>query len=311
MKVDGVFSGGGIKAISFIGALQVAEEKGYQFERLAGTSAGAIISALLVAGYNSKDIQELVTNFNMKHFLDPRRTPIPFPALKWIKLYWKLGLYKGDALESWLSKILASRGIRTFGDLKEGSLQIVASDITRGRILTLPDDLHDYGLLPEKFPVAKAVRMSASLPYFFEPVKLYTTTGKRCLIVDGGVLSNFPIWLFENNIKAPIRPILGFQLGPALDHEHPHKVDNAIELFQALFETMKEAHDARYISEAVADNIIFIPVQKVMTTDFNLSSELISELISFGRKRAEVFLESWRYPKEPSNSSAPPFSLYK
>lgn len=310
MQVDGVFSGGGIKAISFIGALQVAEEQGYTFARLAGTSAGAIIASLIIAGYTSKEIEELINDIKLKSFLDPRKFVISFPALKWIRLYWKLGLYKGDALESWLEDVLAERGIRTFGDLPEGALRVVASDITKGRIITMPDDLSDYGILPENFSVAKAVRMSASLPYFFEPGKIYTATGKRCLVVDGGVLSNFPIWIFQDENTKPTRPILGFQLSTTLENRPPHKIKNAIGLFQALFETMKDAHDARYISEAHTADIIFIPVKQAMVTDFGLSQEKIQELISYGRERAEKFLTTWR--KTPIRTVPPsPFNNKK
>jgi NTE family protein len=294
MKVDGVFSGGGIKAISFIGALQVAEEKGYEFVRLAGTSAGAIIASLIMAGYTSNEIEELINDIKLKDFLDPRKAVINFPALKWLRLYWKLGLYKGDALEEWLESVLAAKGIKTFGDIPADSLRVIASDITKGRIITFPDDLKNYGILPERFSVAKAVRMSASLPYFFEPGKIYTANGKKSLIVDGGVLSNFPIWVFQDEHAKPIRPILGFQLSSKVENHPPHKIKNAIGLFQALFETMKDAHDARYISEAHAADIIFIPVKQTSTTDFGLSPDKINVLIDYGRERAEKFLNKWR-----------------
>lgn len=43
MLVDGVFSGGGIKGFAYVGAMQELEERGIQFNRVAGTSAGAIL----------------------------------------------------------------------------------------------------------------------------------------------------------------------------------------------------------------------------------------------------------------------------
>jgi NTE family protein len=51
MLIDGVFSGGGIKDFALIGAYQVLEENGFQFHRLAGTSAGAILAGFIAAGY--------------------------------------------------------------------------------------------------------------------------------------------------------------------------------------------------------------------------------------------------------------------
>jgi len=51
MNIDAVFSGGGVKAFAFIGALEAMEEKGLVIKRAAGTSAGAILASLVLAGY--------------------------------------------------------------------------------------------------------------------------------------------------------------------------------------------------------------------------------------------------------------------
>ena len=53
LKADAVFEGGGVKGIGLVGAVAFAEEKGYRWVNLAGTSAGAIVAALLAAGYNA------------------------------------------------------------------------------------------------------------------------------------------------------------------------------------------------------------------------------------------------------------------
>lgn len=54
-RVDAVFEGGGVKGIALIGAAAVIEASGYQFYNLAGTSAGAIVAALLGAGYTAAE----------------------------------------------------------------------------------------------------------------------------------------------------------------------------------------------------------------------------------------------------------------
>ena len=54
MLIDGVFSGGGLKGFALVGAYQVLEEKGYQFQRVAGTSAGAILASFIAAGYSAQ-----------------------------------------------------------------------------------------------------------------------------------------------------------------------------------------------------------------------------------------------------------------
>jgi NTE family protein len=66
-------------------------------------------------------------------------------------------------------------------------------------------------------------------------------------------------------------------------------------MFGALFETMKDAHDARYISRKHAKNIIFIPAQGVLLTEFELSNEKKQAMIALGKEAAKQFFKSWGY----------------
>src|SRR5690625_3178734 len=174
MKVDAVFSGGGVKAFAFIGALEALDEKDLQITRVAGSSAGAIVAGLIAAGYNVHEMKEITENLNLKELLDSDKLEKLFPFLKWISLYRSFGLYKGHAFENWLYQLLAKKGIYTFGDLEEDSLKLTVADLTLGRLVIIPDDLKKiYGILPERYSVAKAIRMSAGLPFFFRPEFIY------------------------------------------------------------------------------------------------------------------------------------------
>jgi NTE family protein len=294
MKIDGVFSGGGIKGFALVGAYQEIEKRGFQFERVAGTSAGSIIAALIAAGYKSDEMDKLLVELDLSKFLDARKTIIPFPFAKWLFVYWKLGLYKGNELENWIEEKLAAKGLKTFSDLPPQTLRFIASDLSNGRMVVLPEDLVKYGIAPESFSIAKAVRMSCSIPYFFEPVKLRSIDGMNVL-VDGGVLSNFPMWLFDRDNVQKLRPVLGIKLSPNEYEHEKHAIKNAIQLFGALFETMKDAHDSRYISRRHAKNIIFIPTDGVLATEFHLTDEKKQELLDLGRDAAEKFFKSWCY----------------
>ncbi|WP_394232925.1 patatin-like phospholipase family protein [Niallia oryzisoli] len=297
MYIDGVFSGGGIRGIALIGAIEEIEKRGYQFARVAGSSAGAIIAAFIAAGYKSKEIYQLVDEMDLKILLDERKSFLPFSLTKWVALYWSLGLYKGDALEMWLEETLARKGLRTFSDLPQQKLRFIASDITNSRLMVIPDDLDQYGLNPKSFSIARAIRMSCSIPYFFEPVRLKVDRETN-IIVDGGVLSNFPIWLFEDEHYQRERPIIGIKLSPKTDEVPKHKIDNAIQLFKALFETMKDAHDARHISSKQEKDIIFIPSTGVFATEFALTDEMKLQLVQQGRDCAIKFFNSWRYDRK-------------
>lgn len=294
MKIDGVFSGGGIKGFALIGAFEEIESRGLHFVRVAGTSAGSIIAALIAAGYTSKEVYEIIDEVDLSKLLDARKTIIPFKIAKWLLLYWKLGLYKGNELEKWIERKLEAKGIRSFGDLPPKALRVIASDLSNGRMVVLPDDLEKYGVTPASFPIARAIRMSCSIPYFFEPVKMRSLDGLN-VIVDGGVLSNFPMWLFDKENVKKIRPVLGVKLSSSEYNHEKHKTNNAIELFGALFETMKDAHDSRYISKKHAQNIIFIPTEGILTAEFNITEEKKHSLYELGRKHAKRFLDNWSY----------------
>ncbi len=140
MDVDGVFSGGGIKGYALLGACEVLEEQGITFNRLAGTSAGAIMAALgtsagaimaafIAAGYTSKEILKILNETKISTFLDQKKTIIPLPISKWLCLYWRMGLYQGKTLEDWIRQKLANKGVYTFSDLPKGKLRLIASDI--------------------------------------------------------------------------------------------------------------------------------------------------------------------------------------
>lgn len=286
MQIDGVFSGGGMKGYALVGAIKAAEDKGYLFKRVAGTSAGSIVAALVAAGLNSQEIYDILINAPRNSFLDASyRT---FPIIKWFLLYWKMGIYKGNAFEKWFTDVLATRNIHTFKDIERDSLRIIASDVSNNRIMVIPDDLPRYGINPDEFSVAKAVRMSISIPYVFQPVKI-----NKEVFVDGGLLSNFPIWLFEKEDEIPIRPVLGVQLTPKEKLEHNRKIRNAIELFSALFNSALNSHDLRYVSRKVEKNIIFIKLKEGVSADFDMPKSECEEILKIGENTAIKFFEKW------------------
>lgn len=297
LKVDGVFAGGGIKAFSFVGALRILEREGISFERLAGTSAGAIIASLVSAGYNSGEIEAIFDALDLRTILDPKYEDrnVFYQLVKWISLYRKMGLYNGHYLERWLSDVLAQKGVVTFGDLPPHSLKMIAADVANSELIVIPDDLPKYGLIQESFPIAKAIRISCSIPFFFQPVSIPNKYGKPPLLIDGGILSNFPIWLFVDRDRKQERPFIGFRLNESHHMLPPRKIKNAFSLLHSTVETMWKAHDQRYISKSVAKNIVFIPVENTSPIQFSLSNEEKESLIHFGEKQTEEFLRNWTF----------------
>lgn len=303
-KADGVFEGGGVKGIGLVGAVAKAEELGYQFENVAGTSAGAIVAALVAAGYNAQEMKEILQLLNYENFKDPGKLnilPLVGPVLR---LVFKKGLYLGEFIEAWLKEMLAEKGVHTFGDLViedyqdspkyRYKLRVIASDITSGEMLVLPQDISRFDLQPDDLEVARAVRMSACIPFFFEPVQLKAPGKVTNYIVDGGVLSNYPIWLFDEEHDAPAWPTFGFKLVEPQEGM-PRRITGPVTMLTALFATMMEAHDARYITDHNFARTIPIPTLGVKTTDFDLPDEKSDQLYQSGYTAAAEFFQRWDF----------------
>lgn len=304
MKINAVFQGGGVKAIGLAGAVAETEKRGFHFHHMAGTSSGSIVAALLAAGYTGQELKGIIQATPFTSFL--KQTWIH--QIHWIgpavRIFVKKGLYSGEALEEWVRQLLAAKNIRVFGDLEPNRLRIIASDISQGRLMVLPEDISQYGVDPKKFSIAKAIRMSTSIPYFFDPVMLRKRPALRkgepfskqfVYVVDGGILSNFPLWLFDKeNAKGQDKriPVIGYQLVGQTDHR-PRDIKGPISMFQALFGTMMDAHDERYIEDFNQFRTVKIPTLGVETTQFNISREKSDELFQSGVGAASRYFDRW------------------
>jgi len=218
MEINGVFEGGGVRGIALAGAAAATLDRGYSFHRAVGTSAGALVAALLVSGYGPDELEEEVAGLNWRRLLHP--TPMAsLPLLgKHLALMANKGVNSTSRIETVWSRLLLRKGIRTFGDLDEGVLQVVATDLTHGSGVAFPHCLPGYGIDPATFPVARAVVMSAAVPFLFAPVPLRDTlTGELVLFSDGAMAANYPIGVTQKD-----RPVFGFRLSPDGD-QHLHQ----------------------------------------------------------------------------------------
>ncbi|MWC30282.1 patatin-like phospholipase family protein [Paenibacillus sp. MMS18-CY102] len=300
MKADAVFEGGGVRGIALAGAIQLFEDAGYAWQRVAGTSVGAIVASLIASGYTAAELKSIITSMNYRKLLGKgvlNRIPLVGGGLS---LLFKLGLYVNEPLEQWLSELLQRKNVHTFSDLPRGKLTIIASDISNGKMLVLPDDLHDYGISPDQFPIATAVRMSTSIPFFFQPYRWRPPISIRpTYVVDGGILSNYPIWIFDT-AGVPRWPTFGFKLSERTTIANPNRIHGPFSLSRALFKTMLQAHDQRHVDEHGKSRTIFIPTGKITTTQFSLGPDEIAFLRYSGTRAAEKFLANWDFAEYKS-----------
>ncbi len=192
MKIKGVFEGGGVKGIAYVGALKRIEELGFEFSSVAGSSAGAIIASLIACGYNSEELNIVLmesnfSDFNASNFINK----IPLFG-KAYNIGRKYGIYKSTKLEKWLDELYLRKGVEYFDDL-DIDLKVVCTDVTNKKLAVFPDDLENY-FNDEKVRLSKIVTMSSSIPIYFRPININNT-----LFADGGVVSNYPIWIYNSS----------------------------------------------------------------------------------------------------------------
>jgi NTE family protein len=312
---DLVFEGGGVKGIGLAGAFAALTELGVTPKGVAGTSAGAITAALVAAGYTSAELDEILLHLPFAQFKDKDwqdRLGAPGQAISLLR---DKGIYEGAFLREWIAGLLEAKGVTRFGHVVDEEaedpaaryrLRVIASDVTHRRMLVLPDDAGHLGVDPEELEIAYAVRMSMSIPIFFEPVVHQNPrTGEEHLIVDGGMLSNFPVWLFDCEGRDPRWPTFGLMLvepdpkvpiGHRLaGEEHDVKRGSLIDYLKSLASTMMAAHDRLYLENATFARTIPIPTLGVGTTEFDIGPERVKSLYDSGHTAASEFLGKWDF----------------
>jgi NTE family protein len=305
-QADLVLEGGGVKGVGLIGAISVLEDAGYTFRRIAGTSAGAIIGSFLAAGMRAADLREVITTLDYRKFRQRtalRKVPIVGEPLA---LWFQRGLYSSSYVHSFVAGHLADHGVRTFADLREDDpdssldpkeryrLIVHASDVSRSRLLRLPWDYQsDFGLDPDAQPVADAVRASASIPLFFNPVKQQLTSGRPSWLVDGGMLSNFPLEVFDRTDGQPERwETIGIKLSA---EKHPgavlHQATGLVSLTEAMVTTLTHWYDQAHLDDPkVVARTIFVDTTGYRSTDFSITREAQDHLYENGRAAAAKWL---------------------
>lgn len=265
-----IFQGGGAKGIAHVGAMKAAEESGFAFAAVAGTSAGAVVATLVAAGFsadqifdprNTKDnILRWFGKAPLDFFGKPRwrrfnscRSGWPWRAFScapW-RVAWTIfrdrGYFSTDDIREFVNDVLrwkleqlygafSSYGSDwevpqrvTFRDLDYTKfpgdilpLKIVTTNMRTGGL-----EIFDRTLTPD-IEVADAVAASIAIPVIFKPVTMRSNPSDGPYL-DGGLVSNLPIWVFAEEKLAwerefptdPPIPVVGFSLVEKARSEEP------------------------------------------------------------------------------------------
>jgi NTE family protein len=320
-RADLVLSGGGVKGIALVGAVAALVDAGYQPQRISGTSAGALVGAVLAAALQRGKVDaallhKLAMDIDYPAFLDQgpiEKVPLLGPA--WGVLSGD-GIYRGDALHQWVAKELAGFGVTTFADLaiadrnlpveQRYRLVVTVADVTLGQLVRLPWDYQRiYGLDPDEQSVADAVRASTAIPFFYRPATLTSADGRESTLVDGGLLSNFPIdSLDRTDGSDPRWPTFGVTLLPDLPADN-ERVIPALRLLhlvrpptllEQVVTTILVGRDQAYLNQPwVRARTISVDTTDVGVLDFNLSDRDKEALYEDGVRAGQEFLAGWDF----------------
>lgn len=384
-----VFEGGGAKGMAFVGAMQALEERGITFDRLLGTSAGAITATCLAAGYDSRemlavlsetvgekpvfatfleippllsadeikngDFTTLLRAINLPLVGEPIEEQLDRLIIKqlqekdqgrqFLSFIERGGLYAADNFIAWLERNLdrgnfqgqprrfSKMSLQQFFDVTEVDLTLAAADISDSRLLFL-----NHRTAPD-CPLVYAVRMSMSVPLVWPEVVWKAewgnyAVGHRTLVltghavVDGGLLSNFPIELLISNdphILAVMGPqqqrsdlndhVLGLLIDESLELPESRSLSfteavaesQAIRRIKGLVNATTQAHD-KMVIESFEDFIVRLPAWGYGTLEFEMSEEKKSALIEAGYQATKEHLgnrDSVRgtQPREPQTAN--------
>lgn len=353
--VDLVQEGGGILGISLVGFVYALEEVGIRFVSLAGTSAGAINTALLAAvdSPNKKKaltILEVINETDFRDFIDGGKDAkklvmkisrgVKHPGISSILRFLddfilrnESGLNRGDTFYDWLLEIFSKFSTETTSDLLnkmnvfpsellekhpdlKAHLAIISCDITTQTKVNFPSMAELYYKYPDDVNPADFVRASMAIPIFFDPFTIRNIPkGKKQLekwqdiknayffgdipdeavLVDGGVLSNFPIDIFHNRNKIPSRPTFGVKLG--IDRKTTKNVNSILDIFLNSFSAARQMRDLEVI---LRDNDYVkitsnIDDSNINWLNFNLRADEKVELFNRGVTAACQFLKDFSW----------------
>jgi NTE family protein len=321
LNADLVLSGGGVKGIGLAGAIVALMEAGYSIRRVSGTSAGSIAGSILAAGSKGDqltpdEVKQLTMTVPYRKFLDSTPvTGIPLLGPAW-SLFGENGIYKGDFAHNWVRSELGNLGVRSFGDLaldddslppeRRYRLVVTVADVTTGQVVRLPWDYRRlYGLDPDEQQVADAVRASMSIPFFFRVAKLTSTSGLTSTLVDGGLLSNFPLDTFDRSDgKSPRWPTFGVTVLPNLPQGNdkvipglaPLRCFGGPTLLENVITTMIVGHDQAHLNHPwVSARAVRVDSTDVGFLDFKISRKQMQALYQRGYQAAQTFLSTWNW----------------
>ena len=270
-----LFSGGGMRAIAYLGVLQVLEEQGLlkHVREFCGVSAGAFVSLMLALKYNLNSIKRFCFEYDFSSV----RTLEPDSMLEFTETF---GLDTGERLQQLIEKILKHRNLppkTTFKSIP--GFRIWASDLQNSCLVEFS------ATKTPDIEITLALRASMAFPIYFVPLK-HPQTGH--LLADGGIYDNYPILSLTIQEQEETVGVV-FEWAKL-----PLQIPDLSKYISLLF-TGYYMPSYQALIEQHRNKTIVIPCGEFPSLNFEASLEEKMSLVDHGRRATLKFLKGHKY----------------
>ena len=274
LKYTCLFGGGAIRGLAYVGAVRALEELGVEYDIIGGSSVGSAFAALIACGYKSYELENLFMKVNFELFKDIH-----------LGIGKPFALSKGGIFVDWLNELISrkisdsSKNKLTFADLDK-NLVIITTNLK-----TFTTQEFSKFTTPD-FEVAKAIRISSSMPGLMPPYKYKDTE-----LVDGDLQKASPMWKLTDNLSNSESRIMEFRLEGDCDNV----AKSPISFINTIYSCVTDIA-TNFVTEIYGQNdryeCIRINTGDIFFADLNLDRESRRKLINSG------YEQTMRYFKE-------------
>lgn len=262
-----VCSSGGVKCFSYIGAIKLLEERGYEIKSVSASSMGSFIGIMACAGLDAAKMEEKVLQFRIKEYVRKRYW------LKWWGLLkFPFALYHTPDFEKILTDITGSN--QTLGELTI-PYATMALDLRQRQLLIYSSATHPGMTCAEVLTIATAI------PPMYAPF----STDKR-LLVDAGVATESPAWVTAG--LSGDEPIIVLKSANAADEKY-------LRSFNAFIENM--------VSSAAAsnDNFSLEQIDNALRVEINCGDQKAEDFSITPLKIEKLILQGYEAMRQKLN----------
>ena len=283
-----VFSGGSSKGFSYIGVIKALEEYNLldKLEEIAGTSIGSLFGFLIVLKFHSSDLINIFVDMDLNWLHNINSDSV-------LILINKYGLDNGNNVEKFISHFIETRFPSrnpfeiTFLDIWNYNPIKLTMTATKVYQNMVESELYNHILTP-RMPIIKALRITMAIPPLFTPIDC-----DFYHLVDGGVMNNFPINLFENDIEHTIGIL-------CLEKFKKEKCKNITDIYKSMIGYLI-AQNTIQKKQKYTENTISIEIELSLYQIFNINIEDKINIINIGYQMTKQYLNIKNFKHNPKS----------